>query len=68
MNLFRLSKPDGFSIIGSFHEREAFWMDPPYQRQSDIWPPEKRKFLIDSLLNGFDLPKIYLHEFYPSKK
>jgi hypothetical protein len=67
MNLFRIHKPDNFSIIGSFHEREAFWMDPPYQRQGDIWPSEKRKLLIDSLLNGFDLPKIYLHEFYPFK-
>ena len=64
---FRLNKPDSFSIVGSFHEREVFWLDPPYQRQSDIWPPEKRRLLIDSLLNGFDLPKIYLHEFYPNK-
>lgn len=65
---FRTSKPDNFSIVSSFHEKDSFWMDPPYQRQGDIWTPEKRQFLIDSLLNGFDLPKIYLHEFYPEKK
>lgn len=64
---FRLNKPDNFSIADSFHAREDFWLDPPYQRQSDVWPLEKRQFLIDSLLNGFDIPKIYLHEFYPSK-
>jgi hypothetical protein len=64
---FRTNKPDNFSIISSFHERDSFWMDPPYQRQSDIWPPEKRQLLLDSLLNGFDLPKLYLHEFYPDK-
>lgn len=68
MNDFRISKPDGFSIVGSFHEKDAFWLDPPYQRQSDIWPRDKRQLLIDSLFNGFDLPKIYLHEFYPYKK
>lgn len=67
MNHFRISKPDGFSIIGSFHERQLFWMDPPYQRQSEIWTLDKRQLLIDSLLNGFDLPKLYLHEFYPEK-
>jgi len=68
MNLFRINKPDNFSIIDSFHQRDAFWMDPPYQRQSDVWPTEKRQLLIDSLFNRFDLPKLYLHEFYPSKR
>jgi Protein of unknown function DUF262 len=68
MNNFRINRPDRFSLITSFHQRETFWMDPPYQREGDLWPLEKRQLLIDSLLNGFDVPKIYLHEFYPSKQ
>jgi hypothetical protein len=68
MTHFRISRPDGFSIIGSYHERERFWMDPSYQRQGEIWTLERRQLLIDSVLNGFDLPKFYLHEFYPEKK
>jgi hypothetical protein len=67
MTHFRISRPDGFSIIGSFHERQRFWMDPSYQRQGEIWTLERRQLLIDSVLNGFDLPKFYLHEFYPEK-
>ncbi|MGV8895044.1 MAG: DUF262 domain-containing protein [Rhodoglobus sp.] len=38
-------------------------MEPLYQRPSEIWPISKRQLLIDSILNDFDLPKIYLHEF-----
>ncbi|MCJ7634883.1 DUF262 domain-containing protein [Candidatus Bathyarchaeota archaeon] len=35
--------------------------NPPYQRNSDIWDIEKRQLLIDSILNDFDIPKIYFH-------
>ena len=38
-------------------------MDPEYQRMGDIWTTEKRQLLIDSILNGFDIPKIYFHKF-----
>lgn len=48
--------------------REAVWIDPPYQRMSDIWSLEKRQLLIDSILNGFDIPKLYFHVLVPPKK
>lgn len=35
---------------------------------SDIWPLEKRQLLIDSIINDFDIPKFYFHEFHPPKK
>jgi hypothetical protein len=47
--------------------REAIWIDPPYQRMSDIWPLEKRQLLIDSVINGFDIPKLYFHELSPAR-
>jgi hypothetical protein len=68
MKNFRISTPQSFSVRACFNESELFWMDPPYQRQSDVWPVEKRQYFIDSLINGFDIPKIYLHEFYPDRK
>ncbi len=37
-------------------------LQPSYQRQSEIWGEEKRQLFIDSLLNSFDLPKLYFHE------
>jgi len=38
-------------------------VDPPYQREGDVWTLEKRQLLIDSVLNGFDIPKLYFHRF-----
>jgi hypothetical protein len=35
--------------------------EPPYQRYGNVWSDEKRQLLIDSILNGYDLPKFYLH-------
>src|SRR2546426_11097495 len=32
---------------------------PPYQR-SPVWSPAKKQLLIDSILRGYDIPKLYL--------
>ncbi|MFE2426850.1 DUF262 domain-containing protein [Streptomyces sp. NPDC059373] len=34
---------------------------PPYQR-GPVWSPKKQQLLIDSLLRGYDMPKIYLRK------
>jgi hypothetical protein len=36
--------------------------EPVYQRQSDVWSVEKRQLFVDSLINGFDIPKLYFHD------
>ena len=38
-----------------------FDLQPSYQRQSEVWGEEKRQLFIDSLVNGFDVPKLYFH-------
>jgi len=38
-------------------------MDPVYQREGDIWNLDKKQLLIDTIINGFDVPKIYMHKF-----
>ena len=38
-------------------------LDPVYQRTGGIWGKKKNQLLIDSILNGIDLPKFYLHLF-----
>jgi hypothetical protein len=38
-------------------------MSPLYQREGDIWNLDKRQLLIDTIINEFDVPKIYLHKF-----
>lgn len=44
-----------------YSERDEIDTEPEYQRKGDIWNPEKRKLLIDSILNEYDIPKIYFH-------
>ncbi len=37
-------------------------IDPDYQRMGDIWTLDKKQLLIDSIINDFDVPKIYFHD------
>ena len=37
--------------------------NPPYQRKGGLWTPRDKAYLIDSILNGYDIPKIYLADF-----
>jgi len=51
-----------FSVGKALRWRGAIYDDPPYQRESYVWSLAKQQLFIDSLLNGFDVPKIYLHD------
>lgn len=43
--------------------RGQIGLSPFYQRNSDIWNPRKRRLLIDSILNRYDIPKLYLQHY-----
>jgi hypothetical protein len=68
MDEFSLGKYPQSSLLVVYSERDEIELDPEYQRISGIWTREKRQLLIDSLVNGFDVPKLYFHEFIPSKQ
>jgi hypothetical protein len=51
-----------FTVAKARVWRSAIEVDPPYQRESGAWSLDKRQLFIDSLLNGYDVPKIYLHD------
>jgi len=49
--------------IGSFLvEKNIIDSNPKYQRESGVWSVEKIQLFIDSIFNGFDIPKLYLHD------
>lgn len=60
-----------FQVIAMPARTLAWWLDqendidfePVYQRKSRIWSPKEKQFLIDSIINGFDIPKVYLADF-----
>lgn len=38
-------------------------VDPSYQRRGRLWADTDKAYLIDSILNGFDIPKVYMADF-----
>jgi hypothetical protein len=42
-------------------------LSPVYQREAGVWSLEKKQLFIDSLLNGFDVPKLYFNELPPGQ-
>jgi hypothetical protein len=68
MDEFSLSKYPQSSLLIVYSERKEIELEPEYQRIGGIWTHEKRQLLIDSLVNGFDVPKLYFHEFVPPKQ
>jgi hypothetical protein len=49
------------AILRLNSERELINVEPWYQRRGDVWTLEKKQLLIDSILNEYDLPKLYFH-------
>ena len=46
-----------------YSQRDNIDLDPPYQRRGGIWKDKERSYLIDSIINGYDLPKFYIADF-----
>jgi hypothetical protein len=63
MSQFELSELRASSIWNLYRMKDRIQANPEYQRSGEIWSMDKRRLLIDTVLNGFDMPKIYLHKF-----
>ena len=63
MSRIELGSLHNASAWSIYRMRDRINMNPVYQRQGDIWNREKRQLLIDTIINGFDVPKLYLHKF-----
>ncbi len=50
------------TILRLNSERDVINISPDYQRQGGIWTKEKKQLLIDSILNDYDIPKLYFHK------
>ena len=66
---FEITDLRNSTVWNLYRMRDRIMLDPEYQRLSDIWTMDKRQLLIDTILNEFDVPKLYLHKFHePMKK
>ena len=68
MDEFMLGRYPSSSVLVVYSDKADIELEPEYQRIGGIWTHEKRQLLIDSLMNGFDVPKLYFHEFVPPQK
>jgi hypothetical protein len=56
------------TILRIYSEKDQIVGDPEYQRNGGVWTPEKKQLLIDSILNNYDIPKIYFHQYDRAEK
>lgn len=56
------------TIMLLYSERPEIQLDPQYQRMGGVWTLEKKQLFIDSILNDYDVPKLYFHEFSRAHK
>lgn len=63
MTYIRVSALQQSSIFYIYTERDRIQLDPPYQRPGGVWGRDKKQLLIDSIINVYDIPKLYFHEF-----
>lgn len=59
-NLRTYAMPNS-TVLRINSDRDFIEIDPYYQRRGDIWTLEKKQLLIDSILNEYDIPKLYFH-------
>jgi hypothetical protein len=50
------------NILSIYSDRDRIDLAPDYQRQGDVWSLEKKQLLIDSIINRYDIPKLYFHK------
>ena len=62
-NIKRNIELERITVLDLYKLHKAAELDtsPYYQRFSDIWNDEKKRLLIDSIINGYDIPKFYFH-------
>ena len=61
--MFTVRPFDNRTLSWWYQERDNIDMEPVYQRRSGLWEDYEKAFLIDSILNHFDIPKIYIADF-----
>jgi hypothetical protein len=61
--VFRVSPAPLRTLVSWWDEKDDIDLDPVYQRKGHIWSLKQKQDLIDTVLNGFDIPKLYFADF-----
>ena len=61
--MFQILRIEPKPLIWWASQHAKIDMRPVYQREGRLWSRADKAFLIDSILNGYDIPKIYMADF-----
>lgn len=61
--MFQVRAYEARTITWWYHRRGDIDFSPPFQRAGKLWNNKDKAFLIDSIINEYDFPKIYLADF-----
>ena len=60
---FKVEPMEPHTLTWWRNRKDKIDMDPPDQRRGRLWSATDKESLIDSILNGFDVPKVYIADF-----
>jgi len=60
---FKIMQFEAKTLTWWRNRRDKIDMEPPYQRRGRLWSPSDKAYLIDSIINGYDVPKLYVADF-----
>ena len=60
---FKISQFENKTLSWWFCKRNKIDMVPSYQIRGRLWSQTDKSYLIDSILNKYDIPKIYVADF-----
>lgn len=63
MKILRISPHKAMTLIWWSKNRDSIDFSPAYQRRGRLWSPADKAYLIDTIINGYDVPKLYLADF-----
>lgn len=61
--MFKVTQFEPKTLRWWFSQRAKIDMNPPYQRHGRLWSTTDKAFLVDSIVNEYDVPKIYIADF-----
>lgn len=61
--MFTIRNFEARTLSWWYDQRESIDFKPSYQRKGRLWSTKDKSYLIDSILNGFDMPKLYIADF-----
>ncbi|MFA1674262.1 DUF262 domain-containing protein [Rhizobium mongolense] len=60
---FRVIQTPAQTLTSWWDDKNELDLEPVYQRKGHIWSQAQKQGLVDSILNGFDIPKLYFADF-----